>query len=60
MLNPKQFQSCFIAWMNDCHSATKGDVIAIDGKTQLEVRTTSAKNAVLSMQLALFARPMKL
>jgi predicted transposase YbfD/YdcC len=33
MINPKQFQSCFIAWMNDCHRSTKGEVIAIDGKT---------------------------
>jgi predicted transposase YbfD/YdcC len=33
MLNPTQFQSCFITWMNDCHCATKGDVIANDGKT---------------------------
>jgi predicted transposase YbfD/YdcC len=33
MINPKQFQSCFIDWMNDCHIATKSDVIPIDGKT---------------------------
>jgi predicted transposase YbfD/YdcC len=31
-MNPKEFQKAFIAWMNDCHEATHGDIIAIDGK----------------------------
>ena len=32
-INPKQFQKSFLNWMADCHEATRGDVIAIDGKT---------------------------
>lgn len=33
MISSKQFQSCFSNWMKDCHDATDGEVIAIDGKT---------------------------
>jgi predicted transposase YbfD/YdcC len=33
MISAKQLQKCFAAWMKDCHEATEGDVIAIDGKT---------------------------
>ncbi len=32
-VNPKQFQTCFIEWMQACHQATNGEIIAIDGKT---------------------------
>lgn len=31
-MNPKEFQSAFIAWMNDCQEFSHGDIIAIDGK----------------------------
>ena len=33
IVNPKQFQCCFIDWMQACHEVTEGEVIAIDGKT---------------------------
>ena len=33
-VNPKQFQKCFIEWMQACHQATNGEIIAIDGKTE--------------------------
>lgn len=33
VVNPKQFQACFIEWMKACHQATNGEIIAIDGKT---------------------------
>ena len=33
MISAKQMQKCFAMWMDDCHQATEGDVIAIDGKT---------------------------
>ena len=33
VVDPKQFQHCFIEWMKACHQATNGDVVAIDGKT---------------------------
>ncbi len=32
-INPKQFQKCFIEWMQACHQTTNGEIIAIDGKT---------------------------
>lgn len=32
-IEPKQFQECFINWMSSIHTLTKGQVIAIDGKT---------------------------
>lgn len=33
MINPVALQRSFIAWINDCHTLTDGEVIAIDGKT---------------------------
>ena len=33
MISGKSLQSCFATWMKECHEVTKGDVIAIDGKT---------------------------
>ena len=32
-LNTKQFENCFMSWMQGIAMATEGDVIAIDGKT---------------------------
>jgi predicted transposase YbfD/YdcC len=32
-LNTKEFQNCFINWMQDISKTTSGDVVAIDGKT---------------------------
>jgi predicted transposase YbfD/YdcC len=55
MHNPKQFQSCFIVWMNDCHSAIKGDVIAIDGKTVRGSYDKSKKRGAIHMVCAFFA-----
>lgn len=31
-LDPEQFQSCFLKWMQAVHSSVKGELIAIDGK----------------------------
>ncbi|WP_081324574.1 ISAs1 family transposase, partial [Vibrio cyclitrophicus] len=33
MINATRLQKCFIEWMKDCTELTKGEVIAIDGKT---------------------------
>lgn len=33
MINPTRLQKCFIEWMKDCCKLTKGEVVAIDGKT---------------------------
>lgn len=33
VINATRLQKCFIEWMKDCCDLTKGEVIAIDGKT---------------------------
>lgn len=33
LISSKQLQRCFASWMKDCHEATEGEVVAIDGKT---------------------------
>lgn len=33
LINPQQFQRCFVNWMQSCHILTNSEVIAIDGKT---------------------------
>ena len=33
MISAKQLQKSFATWMRDCHIATEGEVIAIDGKS---------------------------
>lgn len=32
-LNTKQFEDCFINWMQSVAKVTEGDIVAIDGKT---------------------------
>lgn len=47
MINPKEMQRAFIDWMNDCHELTKGEVIAIDGKTvQGSYNKSSGQSAI--------------
>ena len=55
MISPKQFQSCFIAWMKDCHTATKGNIIAIDGKTVRGSYDKSKKRGAIHMVSAFCA-----
>lgn len=33
MIYATRLQKCFVEWMKDCCEQTKGEVIAIDGKT---------------------------
>ncbi len=33
LISGKALQQCFSKWMQDCHEATRGEVVAIDGKT---------------------------
>ncbi len=54
-MEPKQFQRCFIAWMKDCHEATHGDVIAIDGKTVRGSYTKGDKSNAIQMVRAFAA-----
>lgn len=48
-INPKQFQKSFLHWMADCHQATAGDVIAIDGKTVRRSFDKSKKQGAIHM-----------
>ncbi|MRI34318.1 ISAs1 family transposase [Endozoicomonas sp. OPT23] len=54
-INPKQFQQCFIDWMNACHQASDGDVIAIDGKTLRRSYDKSKKRGAIHMVSAFSA-----
>jgi len=33
LLNPLQFKNCFLSWIKAIREVTKGEIIAIDGKT---------------------------
>ncbi len=33
LINPQQFQKCFVSWMKSVALLTDGEVIAIDGKS---------------------------
>ena len=33
LINPQEFQSCFVNWMKSIQKITSGEVVAIDGKT---------------------------
>jgi predicted transposase YbfD/YdcC len=54
-MNPKEFQKAFIAWMNDCHEATHGDIIAIDGKRVRGSYNQSDKSDAIHMVSAFSA-----
>jgi predicted transposase YbfD/YdcC len=54
-MNPKEFQKAFIAWMNDCHEATHGDIIAIDGKRVRGSYNQSDKSDAIHMVSAFAA-----
>ena len=55
VVNPKQFQQCFIDWMKACHQATDGDVIAIDGKTVRSSYDKSRRRGPIHMVSAIAA-----
>ena len=33
LLNPADFEACFLRWIESIHHSTQGDIVAIDGKT---------------------------
>jgi len=46
-LNSAQFKNCFLSWINSIRTATKGEVIPIDGKTlRRSFDTKSGKSAI--------------
>jgi Transposase DDE domain. len=42
VIDPKQFEKCFVEWMKEVTEFKEGDVVAIDGKT---MRGTADKSA---------------
>lgn len=48
-LDTKQFANCFTAWMKSISKQTKGDVIAIDGKTLRRSYDASSSKAAIHM-----------
>ena len=49
LISSKQLQKCFAAWMKDCHEATGGDLIAIDGKTIRGTYDKSKRSGAIHM-----------
>lgn len=49
MISPKQFQRVFADWMQECHTASSGEVIAIDGKTLRGSYDKSRKKGAIHM-----------
>ncbi len=48
-LNPRQFEQCFLQWVNAVFARTTGKVIAIDGKTLRRSYDRKSKKAALPM-----------
>jgi len=48
-LNPEVIQRCFVSWVQDIAQQTKGDVIAIDGKSARRSFTTKERDNPLHM-----------
>lgn len=45
-LDPKEFEKCFIDWVNSVAKITDGEVVSIDGKTVRGSRGNGAKSAI--------------
>lgn len=43
VINPKQFQKCFISWTESLHVEKEGEIIAIDGKTMRRTMDSELK-----------------
>lgn len=55
MISAKQLQKSFAAWMRDCHIATEGEVIAIDGKSLRGTYSKGHRNGIIHMVSAFSA-----
>lgn len=55
MISAKQLQKSFAAWMRDCHIATKGEVIAIDGKSLRGTYSKDNRQGIIHMVSAFSA-----
>lgn len=47
LLEPKAFRECFVRWSEALHKATKGEVVALDGKTLRHSFDTAADQPAL-------------
>jgi predicted transposase YbfD/YdcC len=54
-IEPSQFQSCFINWMKEAELSTKGEIIAIDGKTVRGSYDKKGKQSAIHMVSAFAA-----
>jgi len=43
LLDPAAFQKCFLSWVHTVHQVTKGEVVAIDGKSNRRSHGTETK-----------------
>lgn len=48
-IDPRQFEQCFLAWVNAVFERTTGKVVAIDGKTLRRSYDRTSKKAALQM-----------
>jgi len=48
-LDPKQFGRCFMSWMEAVQEATRGQVVAIDGKSVRGSRDTASGKSAIHM-----------
>ena len=55
MISAKQLQKSFSAWMRDCHIATEGEVIAIDGKSLRGTYNKDRRQGIIHMVSAFSA-----
>ncbi len=55
-LEPTEFQSSFISWMNSLSVVTQGEVIAIDGKTLRHSFDNNARKSAIHMVSAVATR----
>ncbi len=47
LLNPAEFEACFLRWIESIHQQTQGEIVAIDGKTlRRSYNTAKGKPAV--------------
>jgi predicted transposase YbfD/YdcC len=49
LLDPQQFQACFVSWIQSAYTVTGGQVIAIDGKTLRRSHDRTAGKAAIHM-----------
>lgn len=55
-ISGKQLQKLFIQWMKDCHTLTKGSVVAIDGKSLRGTYDKSKRDCLVHMVSAFSAQ----